>query len=113
MFPGVPVFLIPGLGLEQGASKELGSAPALAYGKLINTIRSYLAKQIIWAIGLEVVLNRGYDYWLTQRPKVELEWPKFITQEMPGLNPSPRDEEVAQETFVNVNGSTAKAIKKG
>ena len=113
MYPGVPVFLIPGLGLEQGASKELGSAPALAYGKLINTIRSYLAKQIIWAIGLEVVLNRGYDYWLTQRPKVELEWPKFITQEMPGLNPSPRDEEVAQETFVHVNGSTAKTLIKG
>ncbi|EKU98027.1 hypothetical protein Lepto7375DRAFT_7286 [Leptolyngbya sp. PCC 7375] len=110
MFPGVPVFLIPGLGLEQGASKELGAAPALAYGKLINTIRSYLAKQIIWAIGVEVTLNRGYEYWLTQRPKVELEWPNFITQEVPGLNPSPQDEETAQETFINVNGKTAKTL---
>ena len=113
MYPGVPVFLIPGLGLEQGASKELGSAPALAYGKLINTIRSYLAKQILWSVGVEVTLNKGYEYWLTQRPKVELEWPNFITQEMPGLNPSPRDEETAQETFISINGSTAKTLLKG
>lgn len=113
MYPGVPVFLIPGLGLEQGASKELGAAPALAYGKLINTIRSYLAKQIIWAIGVEITLNRGYEYWLTQRPKIELEWPNFITQEVPGLVPTAQQEEEAQETFISVNGSTAKTLIRG
>lgn len=108
IFPGVPIFLFPGLGLEQGASKTLDGGPALAYGKYINTIRSYLAKQIIWAIGIEVTLNKGYEYWLAQRPKVQLEWPNFITQEVPGLITTPKDEEVAQETFVNVNGSSAK-----
>ena len=115
--PGCPIFLIPGLGLEQGASKELGGQPALAYGRLISTIRSYLAKQIIWAIGVEVTLNKGYDFWKRERPKVRLEWPKFITQEMPGLQQgststqssneaSEAEEARARETFVSVNGST-------
>ena len=118
--PGCPIFLIPGLGLEQGASKELGGQPALAYGRLISTVRSYLAKQIIWAIGVEVTLNKGYDFWKQERPKVRLEWPKFITQEMPGLQPgsnsgqqtsssssstSTEEEEAkAQEVFLSVNG---------
>lgn len=106
ILPGVPVFLIPGLGLEQGASKELGGQPALAYGRLISSIRSYLAKQIVWAIGVEVSMNRGVPFWESQRPYVELEWPKFITQEMPGLHPQ-QAEEVAQDKFVRLNGSVA------
>lgn len=108
ILPGVPVFLIPGLGLEQGASKELGGQPALAYGRLISSIRSYLAKQIVWAIGVEVSLNKGVDFWKAQRPFVELEWPKFITQEMPGLQPTQKAEEVAQEKFVQLNGTSVR-----
>ena len=110
IIPGVPVYLIPGLGLEQGSSKQLGGAPALQYGKLINSFRSYLAEQICWAIGVEVVMNKGVDYWLEQRPKVEIEWPEFITQEVPGLTPTKKDEEAAQEKLATINANFAKSM---
>ena len=109
VYPGFPIYLIPGLGLEQGASKELSGGPALAYGKMINTIRSYLAKQIIWAIGVEITMSKGFDYWIEQKPKVRISWPTFITQEVPGLNPR-QQEESATETFSRVNGSRIQAL---
>lgn len=114
---GIPIFLVNGLGLEQGSSKELGGQPALAYARLISTLRSYLAEQILWAIGVEVTLNRGYEYWLEQRPKVHIEWPQWVTQEMPGLTPvqtnqaeQEQAEEEAKESFIKVNQDQARQL---
>ena len=65
--PGLPLYLFPGLGIEKSSAKELTSQPALNYARLIASIRGLLAEQIKWAISLEIVLSRGYDFYLENR----------------------------------------------
>ena len=110
LLPGFPVYLISGLALEQGASKTLNAGPALAYGRLISHVRSILAEQIHWALSVEIVMNYGYEFYL-ENCDFEIEWPKWINQEIPGLitqdqqvKPKEKQEEEAAENFVDLNG---------
>jgi hypothetical protein len=112
MLPTVPVPLIAGLGIVQGASKELGNLPAISYGRTIAHARSIIAEQIIYAIGLEYTLNYGYEEWCEERPFVEIAWPSWVNFDgIPGLNPVSQpskpievQEEEAKEKFVQLNG---------
>jgi hypothetical protein len=55
---GIPLWLIPGLGSSQSASsKEIAGQPALTYARLVSHLRSILAQEIVFAIGLEVTLS--------------------------------------------------------
>lgn len=65
--PGLPLYLFPGLGIESSAGKEIATQPALNYARLIASIRGLLAEQIKWAINLEIVLTRGYDFFAENR----------------------------------------------
>ena len=65
--PGLPLYLFPGLGLDSTAGKEIANQPALNYARLIASIRGLIAEQIKWAINLEIVLTRGYDFFNENR----------------------------------------------
>jgi hypothetical protein len=116
---GVPVYYIPGLGLESGASKELANSPALNYARLIAHTRSILGEKLKAAVALEVVLNYGYEFWL-ENSDIEFDWPFFEAIVQPGILPSnpgkadPKEtadkEQEAKEKFVNMNAETARTV---
>lgn len=116
---GVPVYYIPGLGLESGASKELANSPALNYARLIAHTRSILADRLRMALALEVTLNYGYEFWL-ENSDVEFDWPYFEAIVQPGIlpnNPTKADpketedkEAEAKEKFVNLNAEKARTV---
>ena len=116
---GIPLWLIPGLGNEAGNAKELGGQPALTYARLVSHLRSILAQEIVWAIGLEVTLSKshGIDFWLEHRKNVDISFGRWVAQQVPGLQtsnnvkkPSEQAEEEAKETFIKLNAETAKKI---
>jgi hypothetical protein len=116
---GVPVYYIPGLGLESGASKELANSPALNYARLISHTRSILGDRLRQAVALEVVLNYGYEFWL-ENSDIEFDWPYFEAIVQPGIlpnDPSKSDpkatadkEAEAKDKFVNLNAETARTV---
>lgn len=63
--PGLPHYLFPGLGLESSSGKEIANQPALAYARMIANLRSLLGEQIRWAIAIEVVLRKGFDFFVS------------------------------------------------
>jgi hypothetical protein len=63
--PGLPHYLFPGLGLESSSGKEIANQPALAYARMIANLRSLLGEQIRWAISLEIVLKKGFDFFVS------------------------------------------------
>jgi hypothetical protein len=65
--PGLPIYLFPGLGLESSSGKDIATQPAFNYARLIAAIRGLLGEQIKWAISLEIVLTRGYDFYLANQ----------------------------------------------
>jgi hypothetical protein len=118
--PGVPIYYIPGLGVETGSgSKELSNSPALNYARLIAHTRSILGDQLRQAVALEVVLNYGYQFWL-ENSDIEFDWPYFEAIVQPGIlpnNPIKSDpietedkEAEAKEKFVNLNADIAKTV---
>ena len=115
---GIPLWLIPGLGSSQSASsKEMAGQPALTYARLVSHLRSILAQEIVFSIGLEVTLSRGYDFWVENRRNVEVSFPKWTTMMVPGLQtsnnvkkPPDQREEEAKETFIKLNGEAAKRL---
>jgi hypothetical protein len=116
---GIPLWLIPGLGIQTsgGGSKELGGQPALTYARLVSHLRSLLAAEIVFSIGIEVTMNRGYDFWLTHQKNVDVSFPTWVTQQVPGLQtsnnvkkPPQQKEEEAKETFIKLNAEAAKRI---
>ena len=115
LLPSFPIFLVAGLALEQGVSKELSGQGAMAYGRLIAHVRSILGEQIEWAIALETVLNYGYEFWL-ENNDFELEWPEWKNQDyIPGVMPNdPKKKEEqeaeAKEKLIRLNGEKAKQL---
>ena len=115
---GIPLWIVPGLGSSQSASsKELGGQPALTYARLVSHLRSILAAEIVWAIGLEVTMTYGIDFWLENRKNVDVSFPTWVAQQIPGLQssynvkkPPQEKEEEAKDMFVKLNGEAAKQI---
>jgi hypothetical protein len=113
---GCPLWLVPGISLTQGTSKELGGQPALTYARLISHLRSILAEQIHFALGIEVTLSRGYDFWAKERNNINILFPKWKAIEQPGLQsntlpkPVEQQEEEAKEMFIRLNGDAAREI---
>lgn len=71
--PGVPIYFFPGLGLESTSGKDIATQPAFNYARLIASIRGVLSEQIKWAVSLEIVLTRGYDFYLANK-NFDLTW---------------------------------------
>lgn len=112
---GCPLWLLPGLTLESGSAKDLSGQPALTYARLIAHLRSILAEKIKFAIGVEVTMKKGYSFWAEHSRNVMIEWPSWITQEVPGLQtgsqkPVEQQEEEAKEKFIHLNGDKAKQL---
>ena len=76
--PGIPAYLFPGLDADKSA-KELSGQPALAYARKIANLQSLLGTQIRWALSINIVLNKGWDFFV-ENGQFEVVWPKwFIT----------------------------------
>ena len=74
--PGVPAWLFSGLKAGD-SSKELANQPAYAYSRRQGSYRSQLGAQIKWVIALEIVMKKGYDFFI-QEGQFEIEWPKWL-----------------------------------
>lgn len=72
--PGLPHYLFPGLGLESSSGKEIANQPALAYARMIANLRSLLGEQIKWAISLEIVLRKGFDFYISDGQFFDIAW---------------------------------------
>jgi hypothetical protein len=70
--PGLPAWLFPGLGKDDRA-QDLQGQPALAYARMIAAVRGLLGEQIKWAINVELILKKGYDWWL-ENNKYDIVW---------------------------------------
>lgn len=76
---GFPSYLFPRLGSGSGANnKELANQPAGVYARLISDVRAMLGEQIKWALDLEILLSRGYDF-LMENVNYEIVWPEWET----------------------------------
>lgn len=75
--PGLPLYLFPGLGIDSTSGKEISAQPAMNYARLIASIRGVLSEQIKWAISLEMVLTRGYDFY-QENKNFDLEWGSWV-----------------------------------
>lgn len=65
--PGLPLYLFPGLGIEATAGKEISNQPAMNYSRLISSSRGILSERIKWAISLEIIFTKGYDFFYENR----------------------------------------------
>ena len=74
-----PIWMFPGMGLESAAGKEIANQPALAYARTIAHIRTIVSEQIEFAVAVELVLQRGWD-WYTANGEFEVQWAEwFVT----------------------------------
>jgi hypothetical protein len=74
-----PIWMYPGLGLESAAGKDIANQPALAYARTIAHIRSVVAEQLEFAVAVELVLRKGWD-WYEANGQFSIEWSKwFVT----------------------------------
>lgn len=80
--PGLPHYLFPGLGLESSSGKEIANQPALAYARTIANIRSLLGEQIKWAISIEIVLKKGFDFFEKEGRFFNVAWATWFTTGM-------------------------------
>jgi len=78
--PGIPLWFFPGLGLESSAGKEISGQPAMNYSRMIAYIRSVLGEQIKYAVSLEIVLKKGYE-WYLENGKFDIIWEDWIISE--------------------------------
>lgn len=74
--PGIPNYMFAWLA-KDGGQKDLSTTPSLAYARQIAHIRSMLSAQIRWAISLEIVLKKGFDWYLEHGTKFDVSWSPF------------------------------------
>lgn len=60
---GVPSWAFPAISGRQDSNKEIANQPALLYSRQIADMRSKMGEKIKWAIAIEVVLKKGYDFY--------------------------------------------------
>jgi hypothetical protein len=75
--PGIPLWFFPGLGLESASGKDIANQPALNYARLIAYCRSIIGEQIKYAISLEIVLQKGYE-WFLEHGNFDIIWQDWI-----------------------------------
>jgi hypothetical protein len=75
--PGLALYLFPGLGLESTSGKEISGQPATNYARFIASIRGILSEQLKWAISLEMVLTRGYEFY-SENKNFDIQWSDWI-----------------------------------
>jgi hypothetical protein len=77
--PGIPHWFFPGMGLESSSGKDIANQPAMNYGRTISDLRSLAGEQIKWALSIEIVLQKGFD-WYVENRAFDIAWPKwFVT----------------------------------
>ena len=60
---GVPSWAFPAISGRQDSNKDIANQPALLYARQIADMRSKMGEKIKWAIALEIVLKKGYDFY--------------------------------------------------
>lgn len=115
VLPGVPLWFFPGLGLKESSGKDIANQPALAYARQIASLRSMIGEQVRWAISVEIVLKKGFD-WFQQNGRFDIEWGAwFVTGMEQGIqnqedqsdnaNPAKEDQpDKADEEQQSING---------
>jgi hypothetical protein len=74
---GFPSYLFPRLSTGSATSnKELANQPAAVYARMIADIRGMLGDQLRWAIDLEILLVKGYDF-LMEHHDYDIAWPTW------------------------------------
>lgn len=81
--PGIPLYFFPGLGMENAGARDISGQPALNYARMIAYIRSVIGEQVKYAINLEIILKRGYD-WFLENGKFDLVWEPWINNVFDG-----------------------------
>jgi hypothetical protein len=110
VLPGVPLFFFPGLGLKESSGKDIANQPALAYARQIANLRSMIGEQVRWAISVEIVLKKGFD-WFQQNGRFDIEWGEwFVTGQEQGLMDQGQDQpalppQESQQRIALLNGS--------
>jgi hypothetical protein len=61
--PGVQAWRFPAIAGKQDSNKDIANQPALDYARRIAGIRSLMGQQIKWAVSLEIVLKKGYEFY--------------------------------------------------
>lgn len=106
--PGFPAYLFPGI-KGGDASKDLSAQPALAYARKVEGLRSLIGQQVRWAIALEIVLKKGYDFY-TKEGQFEIEWPFWMisgleSPQMQGRQEAQQQQEQTQRRLDQMMGS--------
>ena len=96
LHPEFPIWSMPGLALEQGASKELANQPAMAYARAIAYLRAMLGEQILFAHWIEIALRRGIDF-LRENQHFDVAWPEWVVSEMAEIMGSVSDSETESD----------------
>lgn len=76
--PGIPYWFFPGLGMESSAAKDLNGQPAMTYARMVADLRAILGEQIRWAIAVEIVLKKGFD-WFVENGRFDIVWGEWFT----------------------------------
>lgn len=76
--PGFPIWLMPGL--DTTGAKDISGQPARAYARMRNDICSMVAESVRQIIDIEIVLKKGFD-WYLENGKYRLVFPKFLISE--------------------------------
>lgn len=93
----IPTWAFPYLSLKDGAQKDLSSQPAMAYARFIHHLRSIIGEQVKWAISVEIVLKKGWD-WFEQNGYFEVHWQPFVVSELEAFADAQNDTNADDET---------------
>jgi hypothetical protein len=85
ILPGVQSWRFPAISGRQDSNKDIANQPALDYARRIADLRSLMGQSIKWAIALEIVLKKGYEFY-RQDGRFEIVWGDwFVTGMEQGL----------------------------
>ncbi len=102
--PGLPHYLFPGLGLESNSGKEIANQPALAYARMIANLRSHLSEQIKWSVSVEIVLKKGWDFYISDGQYFDIAWGDwFVTgfeQMQQSSQPTPTEQALLNASLI-------------
>lgn len=110
VLPGVPLWFFPGLGLKESSGKDIANQPALAYARQIASLRSMIGEQVRWAISVEIVLKKGFD-WFEQNGRFDVVWGEWLvtgmeqwiidqSQDQPSAPPPPEQQQQSIESLI-------------
>ena len=74
--PGVPVWMYPGLGVEQKGTREIAREPSRAYARMRYDWCTLLTEGIKYMCDVEIILRKGFD-WFLENGQYRIVWTKF------------------------------------